>query len=117
LCIGRSNRRSSQGARRLCILAAATGTLFLTSIVGMSEARAESPIYGIAELRLGLYYPGVDEEEGLDGTPFEDIFGSSNRLLFEYEMGVHLFKDFGALGLSASAGYTSFGGNVIVEEA
>lgn len=95
------------------LLLIAPGVMFFAP----AKAQAESPIYGMAELRFGLYYPNIDDEAGLSGTPFEDIFDTHNRLLFEYEMGVHLFKGFGALGLSGSLGYTNFGGDVIVEDA
>ncbi len=78
-----------------------------------SMAHAESSTWGIVELRLGGYYPSIDQEPGLSGQPFHDIFGGSNRVLFEYEQGVHLFDKFGALGLSGTVGYTNFGGNVI----
>lgn len=96
----------------LLVGGACVGALVLTP----SRAHAESPIYGIAEVRLGGYYPAIDEESGLSGTPFEDIFGSSRRVIFEYEMGFHLLQGFGSLGLSGTLGYTSFGGDVLMAQ-
>jgi MYXO-CTERM domain-containing protein len=90
--------------------------VFGALVAASPGAFAQSERYGIAEIRLGAYYPAVDEEEGLSGQPFHDIFGDGHRVLFGYEQGVHLFEGFGALGLSGSVGYTNFGGDVIVDE-
>lgn len=101
-----------RGARRWCI-----GLLVAGAALAVApEASAQSKIYGIAEVRLGFYYPAIDQEAGLSGTPFEDVYGDSHRAVGEYEMGVHLLKGFGALGVSGRVGYTYFGGDVLVGE-
>ncbi|AWV87826.1 MXAN_2562 family outer membrane beta-barrel protein [Bradymonas sediminis] len=94
---------------------------YLVALVAMggatavsANAYAESDIHGISEVRVGIYYPGIDEEAGLSGTPFADTFGDSNRVVGEYEMGVHLLQGFGALGVSGRIGYTNFSGDVLV---
>ena len=99
-------RRARQWSVALLIVGA--------SVAAAPDAHAQSKIYGIAEVRLGFYYPAIDEEAGLSGTPFNDVFGDSHRAVGEYEMGVHLFKGFGALGVSGRIGYTYFGGDVLI---
>ena len=74
-------------------------------------ASAQTPTYGNLELRFGPYYPEIDKEEGLQGSPFSDTFGDKGRLLFELEVGMHLYQDFGKLGVAATAGYSNFGGD------
>lgn len=81
------------------------------------DAHAESNTYGISEIRLGFYYPAIDDEAGLSGSPFGDIFGDSHRVLGEYEMGYHFFDGFGALGVSGRVGYTNFSGDVLINNA
>ncbi|MFW5966678.1 MAG: MXAN_2562 family outer membrane beta-barrel protein [Persicimonas sp.] len=93
---------------------AAVVVAFLFTFLAAATATAESPIIGISELRLGGYYPSIDEEEGLEGEPFADTFGESNRLLVSFEMGYHVFQGFGSLGVSGRIGYTNFGGEAII---
>jgi hypothetical protein len=106
--------RRRRRLRRLLPLAA--GVIAFGATAGVShDASADSPTWGISEIRLGGYYPAIDDEAGLTGKPFEEIFGSSTRVLVEYEQGLHLFDGFGALGASATVGYTHFGGDVLFE--
>jgi hypothetical protein len=99
---------------RFCINALVLLVCVVAFVGVPAAAHAQSPIHGIAEFRLGGYYPSIDEEEGLEGEPFADIFGDSHRVLVSYEMGVYLWRGFGALALTGSVGYTSFGGKALV---
>jgi hypothetical protein len=84
--------------------------LLLTFAVS-SRASAETPTYGKLELRFGGYYPSIDDEEGLTGSPFGDMFGGKDRLMFELNVGYHFFDRFGNLGAAASVGYSNFKGD------
>jgi len=50
-----------------------------------SEHPFRSPQNFALELRFSPYYPQVDEEPGLRGTPFKDTFGDSARLFIGLE--------------------------------
>jgi hypothetical protein len=100
------------------LLGVSAAVLAFGATVGVSaDAAAQSPTWGMAEIRLGGYYPSIDDESGLSGQPFQESFGASNRVLLEYEQGLHLYDGFGAFGVSASLGYTHFGGEIELEDA
>lgn len=44
------------------------------------------------ELRFSPYYPAVDDEPGLSGTPFKNRFGDNPRLLFGLEIDWQTFR-------------------------
>lgn len=44
------------------------------------------------ELRFSPYYPEVDEEPGLQGTPFRDAFGDKGRLYIGMEFDWQMFR-------------------------
>ncbi|MBN9163003.1 MAG: hypothetical protein BGO98_00845 [Myxococcales bacterium 68-20] len=58
------------------------------------------------ELRFSPYYPAVDEEPGLSGTPFKDRFGDSARLYFGLEFDWQTFRIpyLGTIGPGIGAG-------------
>jgi MYXO-CTERM domain-containing protein len=115
LGLGLLGWRRRRRLRRLVGLTTVMAAFGVT--LGVSaDAAAQSPTWGMAEIRFGGYFPSIDDEEGLGGQPFQNSFGSSNRVLFEYEQGIHLIDAFGALGASASIGYTHFGGDIEIED-
>lgn len=75
-----------------------------------SEDAMHSPRIGTFELRTGPYYPNVDDEPGLTGTPFADIFKSDSSMLWRAELGFDLFDWVGRLGIAGSVGWTRFKG-------
>ncbi|EPX58638.1 hypothetical protein D187_003836 [Cystobacter fuscus DSM 2262] len=81
-----------------------------------SDAPTQSPRSGSVELRLGSYRPQVDAEEGLNGSPFSDVFGSGGWLLFELEVQRFFYQGIGSAGLSVSAGYAEKYGYALRED-
>jgi hypothetical protein len=74
--------------------------------VGLAApARAESPLTGALELKLGGYHPQIDSEPGLAFKPYSTYFGDHNILLFEAEYERQLWQTFGSVALGGSAGY------------
>jgi hypothetical protein len=84
--------------------------LLVAAIVAPSTAAAESPTYGLFELKLGGYYPAVDDEFGGNG-PFETYFGTDNLLIFETEIDAYFWDGFGKLGGALHIGFSSVEGN------
>ncbi len=66
----------------------------------------ESPQDVAVEVRFGRYVPNADE--GVDGTPYRDVFGTSSRyyLGLEVDWQVLRIPHFGTFGPGASIGYT-----------
>ncbi|WP_164017356.1 MXAN_2562 family outer membrane beta-barrel protein [Pyxidicoccus trucidator] len=75
------------------------------SAVVEEEVSLQSPRTGGVAFRLGGYRPLVDEEEGLNGTPYKDTFGDASLLLFEAELQRYFYQGFGTAGIGLSAGY------------
>lgn len=61
------------------------------------------------ELRVGRYVPDVDDS--VEGSPFQDTFGSSNRYIVGAELDWQLVRipHFGTLAPGIGWGYTKFG--------
>src|SRR5690554_6528251 len=82
----------------------------LVALLGVSLASAPafaaSPTYGVFELKLGGYYPSIDDEFGGSG-PFETFFGDGQMLMGEFEIDFYLLEGIGTLGLGLHAGYSS----------
>jgi hypothetical protein len=76
-----------------------------------SQASADTPIHGVTEIKLGGYYPAIDDEFGGAG-PFADYFGEDWLWYAEMEWDVYLFQRFGKTGLAGHIGYSSVTGNV-----
>ncbi|QDG51956.1 hypothetical protein FIV42_14775 [Persicimonas caeni] len=115
LGLGLFGWRRRRRLRQAAPVIAAIGAFGLVATAS-PDAHAQSPTWGLAELRIGGYYPSIDDEAGLQGEPFREIFGGGSRVLVEYEQGVHIYDGFGAFGASGSFGYTHFGGKALVDE-
>ena len=76
----------------------------------------QSPRGGSVEFRIGGYRPQLDAEEGLDGTPFADVFGTSKWLLVELELQRFFYQGIGSAGLSVSLGYAEKYGNALLAD-
>lgn len=83
------------------------GVFALLSVsLSSAPAFASSPTYGVFELKLGGYYPSIDNE--FSGTgPFETFFGDGQMLMGEFAIDFYLLEGIGTLGLGLHAGYTS----------
>jgi hypothetical protein len=80
-----------------------------------SSAHADTPVYGNFELEAGPYYPGIDASAS-GGSPFEEIFGGSNRILGEATGEYYVFDEHGKLGLGLSIGFTRLSGTETLGE-
>ncbi len=67
---------------------------------------AASPTHGVFELKLGGYYPSIDDEFGGTG-PFQTFFGDNQMLMGEFSIDFYLLEGIGTLGLGFHAGYSS----------
>lgn len=86
----------------------AAGLVFFTADAAIAQDSvrlSESKQRFWFEIRTGPFQPGIDDEPGLSGTPFRDIFGNKHPLLTRLEFGVDLFDAFGRLGVGLAAGY------------
>jgi len=92
-------------AARKALLSAVTASLLLLAAAPASAQNSEvlsstwrqqnrsdavaanigSPQYFAFELRFGPYWPKVDSDPGLKGTPYKDIFGTSPQFYFGLE--------------------------------
>jgi hypothetical protein len=71
--------------------------------------RKESPRTGFFELKLGLdYYPSIDQESGVTGSPFATFFGKKERLFPQITYERILWDGFGTLSAGVGAGYSEF---------
>jgi hypothetical protein len=83
-----------------CVLLAA-----LTLPIGAS-AYVPSPQDGAFELKFGPYTPNVDEEPGLTGKPYKDIFKDDWMFLTVLELDWQIVHRWGmSLGVGGSAGF------------
>jgi hypothetical protein len=89
----------------------------LVTLAFSTTAAAQTPKYGTFELRFAGYYPAIDDEEGLTGDPFAEMFGNKDRLMFELEVGYHIVDLYGQLGAYGRAGYTNFKGDALTPRA
>jgi hypothetical protein len=68
----------------------------------------ESPQWFALELRFAPYWPAIDSQPGLTGTPYHTIFGNSPTILVTAELDFQALRipHFGTLGPGLSFGYT-----------
>jgi hypothetical protein len=100
---------------------ASFAALSLTSQSSLAQGVDELGGYGIKrgqkseskqevafELRVGRYVPDVDDS--VEGSPFQDTFGTSNRYIFGAEVDWQLVRipHFGTLAPGVGWGYTKF---------
>ncbi len=100
-------RRKLRGLRKASVLG-----VLLTGLFFSGNASAESPISGSLELKLGGYYPAVDDEFGGTG-PYAAAFGTDWRFYGEMEIGFFFWQGFGKLGSAYHLGYSSATGNAL----
>lgn len=67
------------------------------------------------ELRVSPYSPQVDEEEGLNGTPFASTFGTTPRISvgLEFDWQTLRIPSVGTLGPGLGIGYTTMGADAV----
>lgn len=110
----------SRGSRQLLAAAGAFASLVISHAAlaqGVDEfggygikrgQQSESPQEAAFELRVGRYVPEVDS--AVDGSPFRDTFGGSNRYVFGTEIDWQLLRipHFGTLAPGLGWSYTKF---------
>jgi hypothetical protein len=80
---------------------------------GREAADYESPQHMAMEIRVGRYYPTVDDEfAGTGETPFRDSFGAKRRWFIGFEVDWQLFRIpyVGTIGPAFGAGITNLQG-------
>ncbi len=77
------------------------------------ERQSESKQEAAFELRVGRYVPEVDDS--VNGSPFQDTFGTSNRYTFGAEVDWQLVRipHFGTLAPGVGWSYTKFGARAV----
>lgn len=105
----RSAQETSLNHRILPLIAALLTTG--AALAAPAEARADSSISGVAEIKLGGYYPSIDDEFGGSG-PFSQYFGTDSLWYFETEWDFYVWDRFGKLGFGLHLGWASVDGNV-----
>lgn len=104
-------RRATAGLAAVAVVASLAAPATAQDLASdPAEDRMHSPRYGTFELRTGPYYPNVDDEPGLTGTPFADVFKSDSSMLWRAEVGLDLIDWVGRLGIGGSIGWTRFKG-------
>jgi len=69
--------------RQLCFVS----TLLITMIISnVGFGHVPSPRYGMFELKFGPYTPNVDQEPGLTGQPYKQIFKDDSMFLTSIEL-------------------------------
>lgn len=101
---------SGRTTRGLLLGAVVAGSLTLSS-----DAFADSPITGSLELKLGGYYPAIDDEFSGAG-PYAAAFGTDSRFYGEMEVGFFFWQGFGKLGAAYHVGYSSATGNALAAD-
>ncbi len=76
---------------------------------------ADSPRSMVWELRFGLYKPDIDSEFSGSKHPYQDIFGSSNHLMFQTELGYEVYKGVGSLSIAPGFGYYGVKGKGLLQ--
>lgn len=107
---------------RTLLLGALLGGALLTAS-GSAHAQSdrarkyETPQNFAIELRLGLYYPKIDNEFGGGATPFQDSFGKNQRVFvgFEFDWQAYRIPWVGTIGPGVGAHYLKFGRPALLE--
>jgi len=58
----------------------------------VADAYVPSPQYGAFELKFGPYTPNVDDEPGLTGRPYHDVFGNDAMFLTMIELDLQFLR-------------------------
>ncbi len=97
--------------KKACVAGAALA-LAVTAPARAAESdfpkKHESKQWFAFELRFAPYWPQIDSQPGLTGTPYQTVFGTMPRLLVAGEIDAQLLRipHFGSLGPAFSFGYT-----------
>jgi hypothetical protein len=102
------------------VTAAAEGAFAQDSseVLGGRRRTFESPQNFQFEIRIGPYKPDVDSDPKLTGTPYEDVFGSTPRVLVAAEFDWQAFRIpyVGTIGPGIALGYTKMNAKAALTE-
>ena len=87
------------------IVPAALAALALVAAAAPEAARAESPVQGSLELRLGTYRPDVDGDFPVKPGPYETVFGGKRPLMWSLLASKSLWRGFGTFEAGVGVGY------------
>ena len=88
------------------LVPAALAALALAASAVPVVARAESPVVGSLELRVGPYRPNIDGDPALATPgPYQTVFGSKRPLNFELLASKALWRGFGTFEAGLGVGY------------
>jgi hypothetical protein len=92
--------------RRFSVIAV-FAVLAVCVLPGAASAYVPSPQYGAFEIKFGPYRPNVDQEPGLSGSPYADMFGAKESMfLTELELDWQFFRIIDvSFGLGGSFGF------------
>ncbi|MEZ4461387.1 MAG: MXAN_2562 family outer membrane beta-barrel protein [bacterium] len=110
---GLFRRRSWRLTRKSKVLVASV--LASSTLLVATDAFADSPISGSMELKLGGYYPAIDDEFGGNG-PYAAVFGTDWNMYGEFEIGFFFWQGFGKLGTTYHLGYSSATGSALAAD-
>ncbi len=91
----------------------ATSVLAIALALGTSigTAHAASPIMWQWELKGGFFSPGIDDEEGLTGSPYESVYGNEGAFLFMTELDLQFVRSVaGSSAIGFGIGFMSADG-------
>lgn len=78
------------------------------------QGELESDRTFFIEINGGRFTPNVDEQSGLSGSPYQEIFGKRGMWIFGLEVDYELFQGFGTLSAGLAADYANIWGHGIV---
>ena len=83
----------------------------LSASAQLFTAERESPRSHMFEIKFGMYTPNIDSESGLDGKPYQTIFGDDGMFLTKFEYDYQLWKGFGSVALGVEFGFGEVSGH------
>ena len=90
-------------------------TLIILVCLWAPSTLAETPKTSMFELHIGTYTPAVDEQF-IDASPYESIFGQESATLFGFHTDRQLWQGFGSLAIGVGARYGSVSGRAQLED-
>lgn len=102
-------------SRTLLFAGSVAGALIMLALPAHAQSERtnsfESPQHFAVELRMGLYYPKVDNEFGGSAKPFEDAFGDNSRFFIggEFDWQAYRIPYVGTIGPGVGIHYLKFG--------
>ena len=92
---------------------------FDASAIELGTSKSDHPFRSAQnfelELRFSPYTPNIDDEPGLNGTPFADSFGDKPRVFIglEFDWQVYRIPFLGTIGPGAGVGFVTMGRDAV----